>query len=119
MPPEQEIKRALKRYIESIGGYWVLVQGGAYSKPGDPDIIACVRGRFVGIESKTATGVLSPVQRTRAKQISEAGGIHVIARNTEQLESALRDAGLLRKPLSNPYGMFFYPIRVLPTIGFK
>ncbi len=54
--PEQLIKRDLKRFIEGIGGYWASVQGGPGSKPGDPDIIACIDGRFIGIEAKTDTG---------------------------------------------------------------
>lgn len=54
--PEQDLKRELKRFIEAIGGYWAVVQGGPYSKPGDPDIIACIDGRFVGIEAKTDMG---------------------------------------------------------------
>ena len=53
--PEQKIKKQIKDYITRIGGFWSIVQGGPYSKPGDPDLICCVDGRYIGIEGDRAS----------------------------------------------------------------
>ena len=89
MTPEAELKKDIKRYLDSIGVYWCMIKGGAHSKPGDPDMIACVCGRFIGIEAKTYDGVQSPIQKIRQRQIEESGGLYVLARSVEDVEDAV------------------------------
>lgn len=98
--PEQRFKKEIKRYIESRGGFWSVVTGGAYSKPGDPDIVACFKGLYIGIEAKTPTGVQSDWQKTRQEQIEESEGIYLLARDMDDvinlfdmIEKAARDVG--------------------------
>ncbi len=78
---ESEIKKEIKDYIEEIGGFWSAVAGGAYSKPGDPDLIACINGRFVGIEGKTPSGRISQAQLERKEEIEHANGYYLIVRS--------------------------------------
>lgn len=85
MQPETEIKRKIKRCIEESGGYWCAIKGGIHAKPGDPDLVACYKGRFIAIEAKSSSGTLSEVQRTRARQIIEAGGLHILARSLDDV----------------------------------
>ena len=87
---EQLIKKDIKTFISKIGGFWSMVQGGPYSKPGDPDMICCVKGLFVGIEVKTPTGVVSELQKQRGKEIEDAGGIWFIARSLEDVRNEFR-----------------------------
>lgn len=54
--PESDFKRQLKSYMERNGWFWSIIPEGTYGKPGDPDIVACINGRFVGIEAKTPLG---------------------------------------------------------------
>ncbi len=68
-----------------------MIQGGAYSKPGDPDIVVCYQGIYIGIEAKTKTGVQSEWQKLREKQIKAAGGIYILARSVEDVEIAIED----------------------------
>lgn len=99
MPTQEQIlKKRIKSYIESIGGYWILVQGGAFSKPGDPDIVACIKGRFVGIEAKTSDGKIREIQKVRAEQIVRSGGLHVFARSVEDVRDILEQAELIETP---------------------
>lgn len=91
MTPESEIKKKIKDYIESRGGFWTAVKGGAHSKTGDPDLIVCYKGRFVGVEVKTCTGKVSDWQMLRKGQIESAGGIFCIARCVEDVKGALDD----------------------------
>ena len=92
--PEQKIKAELKRYIESIGGYWASITGGPYSKPGDPDMVACIKGRFVAIEGKVPNAKLRPAQEERKLQIEDADGIYLVIHSRDELETELRSRGL-------------------------
>lgn len=98
MTPEQRIKKDLKTFIEAHGGYWISVTGGPWSKPGDPDMVAFFQdGRFVGIEAKTPSGVQSPVQKAREKEIISKGGIYLLVRSVEDLERGLSEHGISYK----------------------
>lgn len=86
---ESKTKEAIRKLITDRGGYWANVTGGAYSKRGDPDILACYKGHFIGIEGKTYEGSLSGWQKTRKKQILKAGGLWIKAHTTEDVSSLL------------------------------
>lgn len=86
---EADLKKKIKRLIEDRGGFWSAVKGGEYSKPGDPDIIACYRGYFIAIEGKSADGSPSEEQEDCRLWIVEAGGIHIYAYNLDVVRSTL------------------------------
>lgn len=94
--PEQKIKADLKRFIDGRGGYWAVIQGGPFSKPGDPDIVCFFPGdgRFIGIEAKTPTGVQSPIQKSRQAEIERKGGIYLLVRSLDDLKHQLRELGI-------------------------
>jgi len=48
---EQDYQKKIINYLEKNGAYVVKIS--VASKKGVPDIIACYRGRFLGIEVKT------------------------------------------------------------------
>lgn len=60
------------------------------SKPGLPDVIACIKGAFIGIELKSITGRQSPSQKTAQQQIEALGGKYWLIRTPEQFEQALK-----------------------------
>ena len=94
MTPEAKLKKEIKDALEGEGAFWSEIKGGAHSKPGDPDIIACVDGYFLGIEAKTPTGRLSPIQFQRAHEIVEAGGAWVCARSVADVRMAIAELRL-------------------------
>lgn len=63
------------------------------TSPGCPDIIAIIRGQFVGIEVKTPKGKLSDVQKSFHENIIESGGIVMVVHSVEELESDLQELG--------------------------
>ena len=87
--PESILKRQIKDYITSIGGFWSAVKGGAHSKTGDPDLIVCYKGRFIAIEGKTDVGVQSEWQKVRQEEIVNAGGIYILARSLDEVKERL------------------------------
>ena len=58
-------------------------------EPGISDIIACYKGKFIGIEVKNETGKTSPLQDVNLKMINEAGGIGLVARCTEDVKKVI------------------------------
>ena len=57
--------------------------------PGSADIIACVRGAFVGLEAKTGNAVREPDQIAWAKAVNEAGGRAVVVRSVQEALQAV------------------------------
>ena len=86
---ESLLKREIKNLLNEHGVFWSSVQGGPGSKPGDPDMVACCRGKYIAIEAKIPGGRQSPIQRTRQKEIEEAGGIYILAYSVSDVMCAL------------------------------
>ena len=55
-----------------------------YQKAGVPDIIACLNGRFVGIEVKRPGGIVSPLQQYNIEEIHKSGGVAFVAYSFEE-----------------------------------
>lgn len=89
MTPEAQLKTEIRRYLESIGAFWSNVQGGPGSKPGDPDMIVCFKGRYVALEAKSPTGLLSPIQKARRNEIRDAGGIYEVVRTIDDVKKIM------------------------------
>lgn len=87
--PEAKLKKSIRDVLDSRGAFWSNIQGGAFSKPGDPDIVVCYRGRYVAIEAKAPRGRQSEIQKLRQEQIEGAGGVYILARTVEAVTSVL------------------------------
>lgn len=89
---ESAFKRQIKDLLNKRKVFWTPVQqGGVGSKPGVPDIIACYRGRFIGIEAKVPGGRQRFEQKDRQREIEAAGGIYLLAYDLETVSEALDD----------------------------
>ena len=95
---EQKIQRQILNYLESIGAYSVKII--AATKAGIPDILACYKGIFLGIEVKTPETKynVSELQKYNLSQIEKAGGYTAVVWSIEQVsdlielvESSLND----------------------------
>jgi Holliday junction resolvase len=87
--PEGELKKAIRKYLDIHGIYYANVAEGAFSKPGDPDIIADVNGRFLAIEAKSKTGQLREQQKICRDKVAKSGGTYVVIRSLEELVEAI------------------------------
>ena len=84
------LKTRIRKFLTAEGIFWSSVQGGPGSKPGDPDLIACIDGNFVGIEVKTVGGRQSPIQKKREEEIIASGGRYVVVRRMEDIEQLIK-----------------------------
>lgn len=86
---EKNIENKIKSYLKSKGAYYVKYFGNQFSQVGVPDILACYKGMFIGIEVKNEKGKTSPLQDVNIKQIQDAGGYSIVARSVEDVNKVL------------------------------
>ena len=85
--PESAIQRKILEYLKSIGGYPVKVVAATLS--GNPDIICCLKGKFVAIEVKQPGKNPTALQKLKMERIAEAGGIAFTARSVADVKDKL------------------------------
>ncbi|WP_018934617.1 VRR-NUC domain-containing protein [Gracilibacillus lacisalsi] len=94
--PEKRIENKIKRYLDSIGAWHIKTHGSMFSKAGTPDIIACVKGKFVAIEVKRPEGGrVSELQRFHIEAINKAGGYAFVSRSVEETQRYLETNNLV------------------------
>ena len=78
MASEKQFETKVKKYLKDNGCYEVKFFANAYTKTGVPDVLACVRGFFFGIELKAPNGRPTPIQIYNLEQIHKAGGFGIL-----------------------------------------
>lgn len=98
---EQVIQREITNFLKSRGA-WVVkfptsqIVGGSTivgNANGAPDLLACYRGRFLGIEVKAARKEnvkVSGEQVAQGRAIQRAGGFFLVAWKVSQVEELLK-----------------------------
>lgn len=86
---EKNIENKIKSYLKSKGAYYVKYFANSFSQVGVPDILACYKGRFIGIEVKNETGKTSPLQDYNLASIKRAGGISLVARDVTDVSKVV------------------------------
>lgn len=76
--------------IRERGGYAENIWGGGFQSAGIPDILACYKGVFLGIEVKVGKNKPSALQTAKVNLINQAGGLAFVTwDNLEQVIAAL------------------------------
>lgn len=86
--PEAKIKTKVRAWLTARGIWYCQPIGTGFGASGVPDIIACWKGRTLGIEVK-APGKRSnttTMQDRQLAQISAAGGIALVVDDVSQLD---------------------------------
>lgn len=99
-PLEKEIQKVILDYLEArhifcwkehSGG--LLVDGGTRYMPiglrGKSDIFGIYKGKFLAIEVKRPSGVLTEEQQSFLDRVNREGGIAFVARNLEDVINTL------------------------------
>ena len=89
---ERHLLRAVVRVIKKFKaeGYPIYYFKTHGEPAGIPDIVLCVKGRFVGIELKTYEGKTSKLQDIQGQRIQKAGGLFFVVRSPQELEDILK-----------------------------
>lgn len=96
--PEAKVTAEIKRYLKKIDAH-VLRTGAGLATFGDrtvqigavgcSDLTCCIRGRFIAIEIKSATGKTTPAQEKYLERVRQAGGVAIVARSAADVAKAL------------------------------
>jgi Holliday junction resolvase len=78
--PESKVKSAVIKILKAHNVYYFFPATHGYGRSGVPDIVACVRGRFIAIECKAGKNELTALQQREIKSIQIAGGIAMVVR---------------------------------------
>lgn len=81
----------IKKYLIKNGAYCENIWGGGFQAAGIPDIIACYKGVFLGIEVKLDYNKPSEIQKTKLKLINNAGGIGIVAYSIDDVAEVLKE----------------------------
>lgn len=91
MTPEAKVKRKIKEKLDAMGAYFIQPIGTGFGSHGAPDIVACYKGLFIGIEAKAGKGKTTALQEFNLKRIEGMGGLALVINetNVSQLEELI------------------------------
>lgn len=92
---ETKLQKQIQSYLESIGAYKFKVHGEIFMRAGIPDIVACYKGRFIGIEAKDGDNKASELQLAHGRKIKKAGGIFGVCYSVEDVKKLLQENDLI------------------------
>ena len=92
---EKTFQTKLIKLIEKNNGYVVKFNASAISKIGVPDLLACINGKFVGLEVKKENGKPSEIQLWNIKKKKKSGGIAMVVKPSdyENIEKLIKKLG--------------------------
>ncbi len=80
---EKQFQNKVISFLKAQNIYYVKVWGGGYQKAGIPDLLCCIKGKFVALELKTEKGTATVLQKYNLFKIQEAGGYARVLRPSE------------------------------------
>ena len=80
--PEGKIKDKVRKALEDMDIYYTMPVTGGYGNSGVPDILACVEGRFFGIECKARGKTPTALQEKHLEDITASGGVSLVIDET-------------------------------------
>jgi len=94
MTPEKKVKTKVCKLLKELGAYYFYASTGGYGASGVPDIVACWKGLFYGIECKANGNKPTALQQKNLTDIHFAGGISIVVdeTNVDDLEDIIRKA---------------------------
>ena len=91
---EKAIENTIKKYLKTLPDCWFFkMHGGMYSTAGVPDLIICLRGRFIALEVKTEKGKLTMLQKSTLEKINAAGGTAHKVTSLSEVKEILENIG--------------------------
>jgi hypothetical protein len=86
--PESKVKKRVKKILDDFGAYHFSPMMDGYGRSGVPDIIACYKGKFIGIECKSGDNKPTLLQLRNIDDIKRNQGLAIVI-NEDNIESLL------------------------------
>lgn len=74
--PEKKLQDKAIAYLKGRGVYHLNLYGDGRSGKGKPDIIACIKGKFVAFELKVGNNDMQDDQKIHKMRIERSAGLH-------------------------------------------
>lgn len=93
LTPERKVKNKVVALLKAHSVYYFFPATYGLGRSGVPDVVCCVRGRFLGIECKAGANKPTPLQLRELAAIQEAGGVSLVVNETniDVLEAFLNE----------------------------
>ncbi len=91
---EKWVKQQVVKMLKARGVYYFFPVAGAYTSIGVPDIIACIRGKFVAIECKAGNNRPTELQHKNIEAIRNNDG-HAWVVNENDLETVEKNLDIV------------------------
>jgi Holliday junction resolvase len=88
MTPEAKVKKKVKKILDDLGAYHFSPMTAGFGRSGVPDIIACYKGKFIGIECKSGDNKPTLLQLRNIDDIKRNQGLAIVI-NEANIESLL------------------------------
>ena len=75
---EGKVKDAVTKILKDRGAYYFFPVSGGFGRSGVPDIIACHKGQFIGIECKSGNNKPTALQFAEMAKIDNARGLTMV-----------------------------------------
>lgn len=91
--PEKKVKDKVKKFLDSIGAYHFSPMTGGFGRSGVPDIIVCLKSKFIAIECKANGGKTTMLQEKNIEAIRVNKGIAMVVdeNNIELMKEVIND----------------------------
>ena len=86
MAEEKSFEERVKRWLRQNGCYVVKYYGCGTTRAGIPDLLVCVKGKFLAVELKAEKGVTTPLQETQLNLIAKSGGVGIVLKPSGFME---------------------------------
>ena len=83
---EKWVKAQVVKILKDVGAYYFYPVASGYMSIGVPDIVACIKGRFVGIECKAGDNKPTLLQLKNLQAIANNQGISILV-NEDSLDN--------------------------------
>ena len=91
--PESKVKAKVVKLLKQYGAYYFFPATHGFGRSGVPDVVCCVKGRFLAIECKAGANKPTPLQEREINAIRTARGIAMVANegNINMVELILKE----------------------------
>ena len=89
--PEKKLQDKAIDYLKEKKIYYINQFGNGWSAKGAPDLIVCIRGKFVAFELKVGENDLQDDQKIHRLRIRRSGGLHYAPYTLEEFISIVED----------------------------
>ena len=85
--PEKKLQDNAIDHLKDLGIYYLNLYGDGMSGKGKPDLIACIKGRFVAFELKVGENDLQDDQKIHRLRIRRSSGLHFSPYTLDEFKS--------------------------------